>query len=227
MVRSQTTSRIQKSCLIAILLIGPILSWAITHDIGKVTQVEGEATFLSFLPPSKIQKVKVGDAVKTEGSYLSSEDGFMTLKLYDHAYLRLTPQSKISFEFSPKEGLTTVYLLSGSFKALFAQNDKSPMAKKLVVRSGSTVFETVNGKFTVVRNILNSSNSVYVEKGTVIATQFYRLEKGDSEIVHAKEGATVLDNQKDVPSPVKLSEKELRFLHPSNYLKKRNAGIKN
>lgn len=222
MVRQKTYSRsLSSCCLIALLTFLSSLAFAQDFNIGVVTQVEGESTFFSYLPPRSVKNVKLKQDAQTEGSYLTHEDAFLTFKLFTQNYLRLNPKSKISLEYNPKEKLLTVHLFSGSFKALFSKNENNPRVQKLIVKSADTYFETVNGKFTVVRNVLDGTNSVYVEKGSIVVTQYAGLEVKDTEIVHARETTSVADNKSDIGPPQALNDKQIKFLHPSFYLSKK------
>ena len=87
-----------------------------------------------------------------------------------------------------------------------------------LLQSAGATFETVGAKFTVTRNLLTDQSSVYVEKGTVVATQYVQYQKQDMELVHAKEKTTINDREKDVESPRKMTDKEIHFLNPKNYL---------
>ena len=67
------------------------------------------------------------------------------------------------------------------------------------------------------RNLLTDQSAVYVEKGTVIATQYLQYQKQDMELVHASEKTTIHDRGNNVESPRKMSDKEIHFLNPKNY----------
>lgn len=210
MVRKKTHSRITNGSLITFALLLTTLSWGGPFKIGEITQVEGESTYYNYLPPRAVKTVKRNAQAATDGSYLTQENAFLTFKLLGSNYLRLNPKSKISLEYDAKEKFLTIHLFSGSFKALFTE--------KVLVKSADTLFETVNAKFSVVRNTLGDNNSVYVEKGSVIMSQYVGSEKKDMEVIHAKESTSVADNSSDIEAPKKLTDKEIQFLHPSFYL---------
>ncbi len=187
--------------------------------MGNVTQAEGEISFLHFSPPHKLVQVKPMEQVSTNGSYLTQESSFLTMKLFDGSWLRISPRSKFTIEFQPYTKAILIHLFSGSIKILFSNHLNNKIVEKIIVKSADTLFESVEAKFSVVRSPLIATNSVFVEKGTVVVIQHVFNEKKDIEIVHAKETASVKDNELDIESPREMSEKEINFLHPSRYLK--------
>lgn len=225
MVRKKTYSRNAGRGLIASLLLLPLFSHAGTFNLGNITQAEGEITFLNFAPPHKLSQVKVKEQLQPDGSYLTQESSFMTVELFDGSWLRASPKSKFTLEFQPSSKIILVHLFSGSVKILFSAHLNDNIVEKIIVKSADTLFETVDAKFSVVRSPLTDMNSVFVEKGTVMAIQHVFNEKKDVEIVHAKETASVKDNQLDIESPRKMSDKEINFLHPSHYLKQTKSSL--
>ncbi len=188
------------------------------HQLGIIVQLEGEITYLDFLKTKTVTNVKEKDQLQTDGSYLTHENAFFNVHLFDGSWLRLNPKSKISLEFHPETKTLTVFLLTGSIKMLIDLDRKEKQLEKIIVQSAGATFETIGSKFTVTRNLLIDQSSVYVEKGTVIATQYEQYQKKDMELVHAREKTTINDRDNDVESPRKMSEKEIHFLNPKNYL---------
>jgi ferric-dicitrate binding protein FerR (iron transport regulator) len=219
MVRTKTCTGIAKSCLVSIALLLPLLSQAGTFNLGKITQAEGEITYLNFAPPHALKQVKAQEAVQTDGSYLTQDNSFMTVELFDGSWLRVSPKSKFTLEYLATSKTILVHLFSGSAKFLFSAHLNQNEVQKIMVKSADTLFESVDAKFSVVRSPLTDTNSLFVEKGTVMAIQHVFNEKKDMELVHSNETISVKDNQLDIESPRKMSEREIKFLHPSHYLK--------
>ena len=188
------------------------------HQLGHISELDGEITYLDFLKIKTVTTVKEKDQLQTDGSYLTHDDAFFNVHLFDGSWLRLNPKSKISLEFNPEAKTLTIFLMTGSMKMLLDQDRKEKQLEKVIVHSAGATFETVGSKFTVTRNLLTDQSSVYVEKGTVIATQYVQHQKQDMELVHAREKTTINDRENDVESPRKMSEKEIHFLNPKNYL---------
>lgn len=219
MVRKKTFARNAGRCLVSCLLLFPLLAQAGTFKLGNITQAEGEITFLNFAPPHEIINVKEKQKLLSDGSYLTQDTSFMTVELFDGSWLRVSPKSKFAIEFQPHSSAILIHLFTGSIKILFSNHLNENQVQKVIVKSADTLFESVNAKFSVVRSPLNDLNSVFVEKGTVVAIQHVLNEKKDVELVHAKETTSVKDNDLDIESPRRMSDKEIKFLHPSNYLK--------
>ena len=218
MDRTKKITRNSICCLITTLILWAPKALSTNHQLGLVTQLEGEITFLDFVKIKTITNVKEKDHLHTDGSYLTHDDAFFNVQLFDGSWLRLNPKSKISLEFNPETKTLTIFLLTGSMKILYDQARKERKLEKIIVQSAGATFETVGAKFTVTRNLLTDQSSVYVEKGTVIATQYVQHQKQDMELVHAKEKTTINDRENDVESPRKMSDKEIHFLNPKNYL---------
>src|SRR6478735_2612096 len=109
MVRTKKNSRVASSCLISSLFLFSLSSLAASRfHLGQITQVEGEITFLNFAPPHKIENVKKEQSLETDGSYLTQDDAYMTVQLFDGSYVRLSPSSKISAEFEPVSKTMTI-----------------------------------------------------------------------------------------------------------------------
>lgn len=193
--------------------------------MGKVTQATGELTFFSYLPPQQIKTVKTNETLLNQGSYLSQDKAFLTAQLFDGSWVRLGPESKFSVEFDPTSKHITIYLFKGSLKVLFSTQMNKLQAQKLIVKSGDALFETSEGKFSVVRNSLSDSTSVYVEKGLVVAEQSHLGEKKDVELVHTNEVAEVKDRGADILPAHKISEKEMSYLKSNSHLKFKKSKI--
>lgn len=181
-------------------------------------------TYLEFSAPYRLHNLKEEHKFITEGSYLSQEESFLTVQLFEGSWLRLSPRSKISPEFDPKTKTITIHLLTGSVKILFSSILNSHAVEKIVVKSADAQFEVAEGKFTVVRNSLVDLSSVYVEKGAVVASSLFQSAKSETEVVHAGETLSVQDRDTELESPRKMSQKEIEYLHPTKYLntKKKN-----
>lgn len=217
MDRTKTNTRNAICCLIAVLILCAPKAMSAGHQLGLITQLNGEITYLDFLKYKTLNNVKEKDQLQTDGSYLTHDDAFFNVHLFDGSWLRLNPKSKISFEFHPETKTLTIFLLTGSMKLLLDKDRKEKQLEKVIVQSAGATFETVGAKFTVTRNLLTDQSSVYVEKGTVIATQYLQYQKQDMELVHASEKTTINDRENDVESPRKMTEKEIHFLNPKNY----------
>lgn len=196
-----------------------------TFNLGQITQAEGEISFLNYAPPHSLVQVIQKQQLLTDGSYLTQEYSFMTANFFENSWLRISPKSKFSLEFQAHSKTILIHLYTGSIKVLFSTHLNNNKVHKLIVKSADTLFETVDAKFTVVRSPVLDTNSVYVEKGTVIATQYVQNQKKDMEIVHTREMVTVKDNENDIESPSEISKKQLKFLHPSQYLKRSKSDL--
>ena len=218
MDRTKTLTRNAICCLITSLLLFAPKAIGADHQLGIIKQIEGEITYLDYVKVKTVSKVKEKDQLQTDGSYLTHNDAYFNVHLFDGSWLRLNPKSKISLEFYPETKTLTIFLLTGSMKILLDIDRKEKKLEKVIVQSAGATFETVGAKFTVTRNLLMDQSSVYVEKGTVVATQYVQYQKQDMELVHAKEKTTINDREKDVESPRKMTDKEIHFLNPKNYL---------
>ena len=193
--------------------------------MGTITQSEGEITFLNYAPPHALNKVQKDQMLLADGSYLTQDSSFMTVKFFDDSWLRVSPMSKFSVEYQPHSSIILIHLYTGSVKILFSTQLNKNKVQKFIVKSADTLFETVDGKFSVIRSPIFDTNSVYVEKGTVVTTQHVLNKRKDMEIVHTGEMLSVKDNESDIKSPTKMSEKELKFLHSAQYLKKTKSTL--
>ena len=193
MDRTKTNTRNVICCLIAVLSLCAPKAMSAGHQLGLITQLDGKITYLNFFKIKTLTTVKEKDHLQTDGSYLTHDNAFFNVHLFDGSWLRLNPKSKISLEFDLETKTLTIFLLTGS------------------------TFETVDAKFAVTRNLLTDQSAVYVEKGTVIATQYLQYQKQDMELVHASEKTTIHDRGNNVESPRKMSDKEIHFLNPKNY----------
>jgi ferric-dicitrate binding protein FerR (iron transport regulator) len=225
MVGKETSSRITGRSLIGLVFFLPLCSHAGTFNLGHITQAEGEITFLNYAPPHELVQVKKKQHIQTDGSYLTQDTSFMTVKFFDNSWLRASPKSKFTLEYHPNTKTMFIHLYSGSVKILFSTHLNENKVQKFIVKSADTTFETVDAKFSVVRSNVLDLNSVYVEKGAVIATQNVLNQKKDMEIVHAKEMVSVKDNDSNIESPTEMTEKEMKFLHSSQYLKQNKSDI--
>jgi hypothetical protein len=220
MDRTEKNSRNAGRSLIFAFFFLSFVAKAQPYKLGVVTQAEGEISFLEYAPPHhRLKTIKPQQTFLTDGSYLSQDDSFLTVRLFDEtSWLRLSPRSKFSAEFRPTNRTLTIYLFTGSIKVLFSSILSQKKIDKVVVKSADGSFESTEGKFTVVRNNIADTSSVYVEKGTVMSS----LNNETSQIllmVHAQETTSITDRRNEVASPRKMTDKELNFLHPSKYLK--------
>lgn len=194
--------------------------------MGSVTQAEGEVTFLDFAPPHhKLSKVKENSKFVTDGSYLTKDDSFLTVQFFDGSWLRMSPSSKVSVEFDAVSKAITVHLFTGSIKLLISSSQNDQQVTKLLVKSADALFESAEGKFTVVRNPITDLSSLYVEKGVVLAMQNGLSENKNVTLVHRQEMTSLKDRDHEFESPRSMTDKEIKFLHPSHYLKKAGKGI--
>ncbi|MGE3611375.1 MAG: FecR domain-containing protein [Bacteriovoracaceae bacterium] len=212
--------KISKSCgLILLCLCFKVSAQNLGAKLGAVTQLHGEVTFFPFHLPNKLKHLQVNDILNEKGSYLTYEDSFMTVKLFDGSFLRLSPKSKFSLEFNASQKIYTLHLFTGSIKILFSQKLSAGKAEKLIVKSGDTEIETTEGKFSVVANPVMDLVNCYVEKGLVSVISLSQGERKDFAYVHRNETVSVEESNHDVSVPRKISDKELQFLHGSSYLK--------
>ncbi len=226
MVRKKTYTRVAASCLIGGLLLFPLSGFTAPFNLGQVTQAEGDITFLDFAPPHhKISNVKESTKFITDGSYLTKDDSFLTVQLFDGSWLRLSPRSKVSAEFDPTGKVITLHLFTGSVKLLISSSQNGEAVQKLVVKSADALFEATEGKFSVVRNPITNVSSVYVEKGMVLAMQNGSSQNNEVKLVHREETTSLKDRDVDFESPRKMTEKEIKFLHPSSYLKGKKSEL--
>lgn len=221
--RKKIYSRTTNGCLsVALLLLISGSGWSAPFKLGTITQAQGEITHLDFTPPEhKLTHVKKGSTFFTEGSYLTQDESYLTVQLFEGSWLRLSPGSKISSEYDPEAKQITLHLFTGSIKVLFSIGINHLQVEKLVVKSADALFETVDAKFTVVRSPITDSSSVYVEKGAVLAQHGSQKNAFASTLIHAQETTSLTDRENRFASARKMTEKELKYLHPSQYIKKR------
>ncbi len=181
--------------------------------------IQGETTSFSYLPPQIVKNVSKNDTISNLGSYLTKSDSFLTVQLFDGSWLRVDPESKFALDYDPTKREIEIHLLKGSLKSLFSTSLNKGKVQKLIVKSGDAIFETTNGKFSVIRNSLSDSSTLYVEKGLVMAIQTQRGEKKDMELVHAQETVSVKDRQMDIAPAHLLTEKEMSYLKSNSHLK--------
>ena len=220
MVRTKKYLRAAVCSLVILILLAPLKTEAVTHQLGLVTQAKGDITFFNFNLHNQVLQVKKQDLLFSDGSYLSQDNSFLVVKLFDGSYLRLNPKSKMALEYAPDLKILRIFLFTGSLKALITQTKKDNRLEKIIVQSGGALFEASESKFTVSRNMISDVSSVYVEKGAILASQTVLGEKKDMELVHQKETLSIWDKDLDIKSPRKMRDKEIQYLHPSRYLEK-------
>lgn len=220
MVRTKEITRNAGRSLIAALLLWPVSSLALPFNIGQITQAQGEISFLDFTPPHhRISKVKVRGKFLTDGSYLTKDNSFLTVQFFDGSWMRLSPRSKVSVEFGPDTKTLTVHLFTGSIKVLISTSQNDLKVEKLLIKSADALFESAEGKFTVVRNPVSDLSSVYVEKGMVLAMHNGMSENKNVKLIHQRETTSLKDRSPEFEPARKMTDKEVKFLHPSYYLK--------
>ncbi len=212
-------SRVKICCLILITCFTTFNVQANSHSVGQFTQVTGEVTFFNFTGLRRVSSVSETEKLVTGGSYLTQDDSFFTANLNNEGWLRVSPRSKIALEYDPNTKTLKISLFTGSLKALISSTDKMNFLDRVIIQSAGASFEAVDAKFTISRNNLEDTSSAYVEKGSVLAWQSIQHEKKDSEILHNNETTTISDRIQDISSPRKMTNKEIKFLHPSHYLK--------
>lgn len=187
------------------------------HDLGVITQLKGVATYFPFQGIHAVTPLSQKSVIREGGSYLSHEKSFFTVKLFDGTWLKVSPSSKFSLEMNPELKEIHLNLYSGSVKVLFSGNISQSKMQKFIISTGDGRFETSEAKFSVFRNILESTGYVYVEKGLVRISRNQPGANG-SELVHAKEMMSLKDRDSTIESPRKISENQMKFLNSSFYL---------
>ena len=176
------------------------------QTLGEITQIEGTVTFLQWRSGAKVQEVKKGDFLWTEGSFLTHDDGYFSAKLLGDSFIKTTPETKFALDYHPQEKKLTINLFTGSLKILISQHKKSHF-EKIIVKGADASFEASDAKFSVVRSPLLNSLSVYVQKGVVTTS------RGEAnQLVHANETSTINEKTSGIPSPRNIQQKELKFL---------------
>ena len=187
------------------------------HQLGLITQLKGEVTFFPYQGAQSATPVSNKATIRDGGSYLSHEKSYFTVKLFDGSWLKVSPSTKFSIEMDPDQKEIHLNLYSGSVKVLFSRKISKSQMEKFVIISGDGRFETSEAKFSVFRNILDSSSYVYGEKGLVKVTR-NNVETFTGELIHAQEMTALKDRDSAVESPRKVSEKQMKFLNSSFYL---------
>ena len=217
MDRTKTLTRNAICCLITSIILWAPKVLSAEHDLGIISEMQGEITYLDVLKVNTLTTVKQNDPLQANGSYLTRSDAYFNVDLFDGSSLRLNPKSKISIEYNPESRTVMILILTGSIKISIDPDRKDQKLAQIMVQSAGATFETAGADFTVTRNLLTDQSSVYVEKGTVTATQYVQNQKKDRELVHASEKTTIHDRVNEVESPIKMTEKEIYFLNPKNY----------
>jgi hypothetical protein len=187
-------------------------------QLGKITQSSGTVTFLEFTPPHKLSEITTDALLSGSGSYLTQETAYFTAKLFDGSWIRVSPKTKFALEFDPEKKNLTLNLFSGSVKVLFAHILNNKQVTTFTIRSADAVFETSEAKFTVVRNILTTESTLFVEKGVVTARLSELKEGKDSVIVHTREMTSLRDRTLDFHTPKQMGDREMKFLNSAFYL---------
>ena len=187
------------------------------HDLGVITHIKGVATFLPFQGLRAVTPLSQKSILREGGSYLSHEKSFFTVQLFDGTWLKVSPLSKFSLEMNSELKEIHLNLYSGSVKVLFSGNISQSKMQKFIISTGDGRFETSEAKFSVFRNILESTGYIYVEKGLVRVSR-NQLRTSGSELVHAQEMTSLKDRDTTIESPRKISENQMKFLNSSFYL---------
>ena len=190
---------------------------SIQHELGQWTQIEGSSSFLEYKVGIRNPVgVKLQDKIKTEGSYLSNEDGFMTGKFFDNCWIRLGPKTKIVFTLSQADKTLHLKVFTGSVKVLFNREWTKGKAEKLVLESGDKQMETESGKFVFIRKPFFNENNLYVEKGLVSLVHENNLQ---TQLIHQNEKTSFNDKTRLSTEVAKMNEREREEISKELYLK--------
>ncbi len=205
--------------ILASCLSTPVLAQNfIQHKLGSWTQVQGHSSFMLYKAGvRKPVDITVGNQILTEGSYLSNEEGQMTGKLFENCWVRLGPQTKIVFNFSPEEKILYLRVFTGSVKILFNKEWSKSKVDKLIVEAGDKQLETESGKFVFIRRPFFNENNLYVEKGLVSLVHENRMH---SQLIHRDEKLSFNDKTKISTEVVKMTDKEVKEITSSEYLRR-------
>lgn len=186
------------------------------HDLGVITQLKGVVTFFPYEGIREVTPMMNKSSLREGGSYLSHEKSYFTVKLFDGSYLKVSPNSKFSLELKPEEKEIHLSLFSGSVKVLFSGGTPNAKMQKFIITSGDGRYETSAAKFSVFRNILESTGYVYVEKGLVRVAR--NQSDSGNELVHGQEMSSLKDRDSTIENPRKISENQMKFLNSAFYL---------
>lgn len=213
----RATQKLYIILLTGCLTLPAIAQEFVQHTIGQWTQVYQNASFMVY--KSGIKKptiIKQNDKIQTEGSYLSSDDGQMTGKLFDNCWIRLGPKTKIVFTLSPSDKILYLKVFTGSVKILFNHHWTQDKVEKLILEAGEKQLEIESGKFVFIRRPFFNENNLYVEKGLVNLIHENRLQ---AQFIHQNEKLSFNDKTKLASDVIKMSEKEQKEISSSQYLK--------
>lgn len=188
-----------------------------SFNLAEISQIKGEVTSLQFSAPHTKTELSKNSVIRTETSILSHENSFYTAKLFDGSWVRVSPRTKLSFNFYPQEKIIEINLYSGSIKILFSTHLNDHKVEKIIINSADLKIESVDGKFSIIRNNLINESSVYVEKGLVIGSSTQIPHK--QAILHAREKLVIQDRLKTLPETDEITEKEMKYIHSRFYLK--------
>jgi hypothetical protein len=186
-------------------------------NVGEITQLQGEITALEFVTPHRKLNLSKKSPLKEECSILSGEDSFYTAKLLDGSWIRVSPKTKLSFDYDPNEKTIKINLYLGSIKILFSTNLNQRKIEKIIVYTAGLKLESADGKFSIMRNILTNESSIFVEKGLVMASLENNLNQ--QIYLHAREKLIMPDRQKQLPEIETIKDKEMKAIHSKFYLK--------
>lgn len=212
-------SSITCGLILFIGLIRPSLAQDIPKIIGTITQTHGTITFFPFKNHEKVLKVNKKSPLLSDGSYLIQDNSFLTAKLFDGSWLRVSPRSKLALDIDHKNKIVLIHLFTGSLKILISNKASQGKLEKISIKSGDTIISASNTKFSAIRNPIFENFSVYVEKGIVSMTKKI-MGQSSTQLIHAMETVSVKDKASTIRTPRRISEKEIKFLQNALYLKK-------
>lgn len=187
--------------------------------IGSVLQVKGEVKLVPYAPSAPTPLVKEKDVLQTNGTYATDEKGLLVAKLFEGTSLRLSPDSRLALEVNVPEKILTVFLFDGSLKISFSNKANRGAIAKVVVKSADMILESAEAKLSIVRNPLFETIAVYMEKGAATVTR--NIGQGTPlQHVHADEMLWIELKKHEMPSPQRISRKELKFLKGEGKKKK-------
>ncbi len=187
------------------------------QNVGQITQLYGTVTFLDYRSGQKVETVTNAHKIRTEGSYLIHEESFLTVKIIGGNWLRMSPKSKFALEYDPKNKTLSVFLFSGSIKALISNELNGNSLERLIIKGGNLEATAYEAKFTISRTPFMDIMSVTVEKGMVTVI------KGDEvEYLHSNERITLNEKSIKMEKVEKISPQNIKQAKGKFYLKNIN-----
>lgn len=217
MVRTKYTKKLLPGCL-ALLFCHSLL--AQDFYIGRISQIKKSVTSSTLKAKNTdSSQVMAKDKVKTGHVYRTQADGHFSIQLFDGGWVRLNPNTEVSFQFDAEDKTLTIKLYKGSLKAVVTKNIGKKQVEKVKIESDFMLFETSESKFSIASNELTEVISAFVEKGVLIASKQISPEK--TLMIHRDE--TISLNKDDrLPSRAsKMTEYEIKFVKENEYLKEK------